>query len=475
MRLRKTRQQRPLQASLAIDFLKFLLIVLFTVMFIIFGTYAFMQLDVAQKLQDYQLADPDLKTQASRYLDNPQSGPETAKLLRSEGWLEVLDSSKTVREVIGNKQDDPQRYTEEQLYRLLENDPGQPYYVSLAEYPQNGASGWLLLKLPRDRVEITINSYAFMTHFNQSVTFYIMLGAMLLLLLVITYSYSVARRILKPLKTIIQGLKEMIQGNYSTRLTVHAEKEFEQMAETFNYMADMIERTTIAKQRAEDSKQRMIMDLSHDLKTPITSIQGYAQALYEGRVEDVERQRKYLLYIYNKSFQVTRLIQNMMELLKTDSPDFLLKMGRHELGDFLREIIAGAYGEIEQKQFTLRLEVPDDDVFAQFDPELLSRVVQNLIDNALEYNPPGTTLRVGLTPGPGAVVIEIADNGVGIPKELRSTIFDPFVRGDEARTASGGTGLGLAIARKNTERMGGTLVLTSSRQEATVFTLTISE
>lgn len=475
MRLRKTRQQRPLQASLAIDFLKFLLIVLFTVMIIIFGTYAFMQLDVAQKLQDYQLADPDLKTQASRYLDNPQSGPETTKLLRSEGWLEVLDSSKTVREVIGSKQDDPQRYTEEQLYKLLENDPDQPYYVSLADYQQDGAAGWLLLKLPRDRVEITINSYAFMTHFNQSVTFYIMLGAMLLLLLVITYSYSVARRILKPLKTIIQGLKEMIQGNYSTRLTVHAEKEFEQMAETFNYMADMIERTTIAKQRAEDSKQRMIMDLSHDLKTPITSIQGYAQALYEGRVEDAERQRKYLSYIYNKSFQVTRLIQNMMELLKTDSPDFLLKMGRHELGDFLREIIAGAYGEIEQKQFTLRLEVPDDDVFAQFDPELLSRVVQNLIDNALEYNPPGTTLRVGLTSGPGAVVIEIADNGVGIPKELRSTIFDPFVRGDEARTASGGTGLGLAIARKNTERMGGTLVLTSSKQEATVFTITISE
>lgn len=473
MRLRKTRQQRPLQASLAIDFLRFLLIVLFTVMVIVFGTYAFMQLDVAQKLQDYQLADPDLKTQASRYLDNPQNGPETAKLLRSQGWLEVLDSSKRVREVIGSKQDDPQSYTEEQLYKLLENDPEQAYYVSLADYQQEGSSGWLLLKLPRDRIDITINNYPFMSHFNQSVTFYIMLGAMLLLMLVITYSYSVARRILKPLKTIIQGLKEMIQGNYSTRLTVHAEKEFEQMAETFNYMADMIERTTVAKQRAEDSKQRMIMDLSHDLKTPITSIQGYAQALYEGRVEDAERQRKYLLYIYNKSFQVTRLIQNMMELLKTDSPDFLLKMGRHELGDFLREIIAGAYGEIEQKQFTLRLEVPDHDVYAQFDPELLSRVVQNLTANALAYNPPGTTLRVSLTPRPDAVVIEIADNGVGIAKELRSTIFDPFVRGDEARTASGGTGLGLAIARKNTERMGGTLELSGTKLEATVFTITI--
>lgn len=148
MRLRKTRQQRPLQASLAIDFLRFLLIVLFTVMVIVFGTYAFMQLDVAQKLQDYQLADPDLKTQASRYLDNPQNGPETAKLLRSQGWLEVLDSSKRVREVIGSKQDDPQSYTEEQLYKLLENDPEQAYYVSLADYQQEGSSGWLLLSSP---------------------------------------------------------------------------------------------------------------------------------------------------------------------------------------------------------------------------------------------------------------------------------------------------------------------------------------
>lgn len=465
MRLWRTRNQRPLQTSLAFDFLRFLVI--------IFGVglaaFIFIQLDVTHKLQDFQIADPDLKVQASLYLPDPKEGLETKRLLRSQGWLEILDERKHIAEVIGEKRDQSASYSEEQLYKSLENNQGQDYYYSMSPYQDADSPGWLLLKIPRDRVDISINSYPFTSYLKHSVTFYILTGISVLLLLVFVYSYSVARRIRKPLKAIVGGLNEMIQGHYGTRISVHAEKEFLQMAETFNYMADMIERTTEAKRLAEESKQRIMMDLSHDLKTPITSIQGYAQALYEGRVEDVERQRKYLTYIYNKSSQVTKLIQNMMELLKTDSPDFLLRMGQHELVEFLREIIADSYGEIEQKRFNLEFQVPDHDIYATFDPELLSRVVHNLISNALTYNPPGTNLRIELIPKADQIRIEIADNGVGIAKELRSTIFDPFVRGDEARTASGGTGLGLAIALKNTERMGGTLELTDSGLESTVF------
>lgn len=131
MRLWKTRNQRPLQTSLAFDFLRFLVIVLV----ISLGAYLFIQLDVTQKLKDYQLADPDLKVTASQYLNNPKSGPETGKLLRSRGWLEILDGSKLIKEVIGNKQDQMISYSEEQLYKLLENDRSQDYYYSLSRYP----------------------------------------------------------------------------------------------------------------------------------------------------------------------------------------------------------------------------------------------------------------------------------------------------------------------------------------------------
>lgn len=371
------------------------------------------------------------------------------------------------------KKDGVTQYTSNQLLKSLENGEEQAYFYSLTTLNAQSESEWLLLKLPREAITITINSDPFVAYFNHSLSYYVFLGVGMILLLIIVYSYWVARRIRKPLRIITLGLKQMIQGNYDTRIALYAEKEFSQIGETFNYMADVIEKTTKEKRQAEESKKRMMVDLSHDLKTPITSIQGFAQALVEGRGEDEERQKRYLSYIYNKSSQVTKLIQNMLELLKIDSPDFLLRMEHQELGEFIREIIADTYGEIEQKNFVLHLNVPEEDVFLNFDAELLSSVVHNLISNALIYNPPGTHLRVEVIPLEKEVTIEIADTGVGIPEELWSTMFDPFVRGDKARTASGGTGLGLSIAMKNTEKMGGTLHLSRRKKEPTVFTIRI--
>ncbi|WP_238404376.1 sensor histidine kinase [Paenibacillus paridis] len=306
---------------------------------------------------------------------------------------------------------------------------------------------------------------------NNSSLVYVMIWVALMAVLIFVYSYWVARRINKPLQQISIGLKEMIEGDYSTRIALEGEKEFVQIRDTFNYMAGIIEKTAAEKQYAEDSKQRLIVDLSHDLKTPITSIQGYAQALYEGRVEDDERQKKYLSYIYYKSEQVTKLIHNMLDLLKTDSPDFRMKLERNEIGDFLREVVADLYGDIEKKDFVLQLNIAEENVYAVYDIDLLSSVIRNLIANALTYNPTRTHLRVELIPQAEHVIIEIADTGIGIPKQLWGNIFEPFVRGDEARAGEAGTGLGLSIARKNTEKMGGMLKLREQAGEPTVFSI----
>ncbi|MEK4208493.1 MULTISPECIES: sensor histidine kinase [Paenibacillus] len=468
-RLWSNRDQRPLQSSLTLDFLLFICILFFLV--IVY--YLFINLDVTHIFEKNKIADPDLKVEASAYRENLEHGVETKRLLRSGGWIEVLDQDMKVTKVVGEKKDGVTQYTSNQLLKSLENGEDQAYFYSLTTLNAQSESEWLLLKLPREAITITINSDPFVAYFNHSLSYYVFLGVVMILLLIIVYSYWVARRIRKPLRIITLGLKQMIQGNYDTRIALYAEKEFSQIGETFNYMADVIEKTTKEKRQAEESKKRMMVDLSHDLKTPITSIQGFAQALVEGRGEDEERQKRYLSYIYNKSSQVTKLIQNMLELLKIDSPDFLLRMERQELGEFIREIIADTYGEIEQKNFVLHLNVPEEDVFLNFDAELLSSVVHNLITNALIYNPPGTHLRVEVIPLEKEVTIEIADTGVGIPEELWSTMFDPFVRGDKARTASGGTGLGLSIAMKNTEKMGGTLHLSRRKKEPTVFAIRI--
>ncbi|MDH6369220.1 two-component sensor histidine kinase [Paenibacillus sp. VTT E-133280] len=468
-RLWSNRDQRPLQSSLTLDFLLFICILFFLV--IVY--YLFINLDVTHMFEKNKIADPDLKVEASAYRDNLEHGIETKRLLRSGGWIEILGQDKKVIDVVGEKKDDVTQYTDNQLLNNLENGEDQAYFYSLTTRNNENESEWLLLKIPREVIDISINSDPLVEYFNHSLSYYVFLGVGMVLLLIIVYSYWVARRIRKPLRIITLGLKQMIEGNYDTRISLYAEKEFSQIGETFNYMADVIEKTTKEKRQAEESKKRMMVDLSHDLKTPITSIQGFAQALVEGRGEDEERQKRYLTYIYNKSSQVTKLIQNMVELLKIDSPDFLLRMERHELGEFIREIVADSYGEIEQKNFILQLNVPEQEVFASFDAELLSSVVHNLISNALTYNPPGTHLRVEVIPSESEVAIEIADTGVGIPEELWSTLFDPFVRGDKARSTTGGTGLGLSIAMKNTEKMGGTLHLSREKKEPTVFTIRI--
>ncbi|KWX81363.1 histidine kinase [Paenibacillus riograndensis] len=466
----KSRDNRPLQTSLTLDFLLFNCMLLLLVL----GVYLFIQKDITHMILDKRLTDPNLPVEASQYLEELGEGPRSAQLLHSGGWLELLDSNKQVIRVVGDKEDQIRSYDEDRLFLGLENRKNHPYYYSTAKIKEDGQTYWLMPKIRRDVIIVSIDNELLVSYLHHYFFFYVFLVSGRILLLIFVYSYWVTRRIKKPLRVLNLGLKQMMEEHYSTRIALYAETEFLRIGESFNYMADVIEKTTEEKRRAEKSKQRLMVDRSLDLKTPNTSIQGCAQSLMEGRGTDPERQTKYLNYIYSKSVQVTKLIQHMLELLKLDSPDCILRTERLELGDHLREIVADTYGEIEQKDFQLQLQVPEEEMYAHYDPELFASVVNNLISNALAYNPNGTHLRVSVFPEDTEIRIEIADNGVGIPKELWSTIFDPFVRGDEARsTAGGGTGQGLSIAKKNAEKLGGSLELASREGEPTVFTIRV--
>ncbi|WP_068501842.1 sensor histidine kinase [Paenibacillus kribbensis] len=469
-RLWKPRNNRRLQSSLVIDFLLFMLFVI--VLFV--ALQGLISLGKAPTSLNDRKVVPELKVAARDYIADWQQGggTELDGLFQSEGWIEILDEQRHVEQVVGDKKDTIFYYSQEGLYDLLGNSRDQGYYYSMSVVEDSEKIiRYIVVKIPRNLVSISVYDSQLAIQPPNPIPFYVLLFIASIILLVFGYSYWIARRIQKPLDSILQGLNEMIAGNYSKRLSISAEKEFMLIEERFNYMADVIETTTFEKRIAQESKQRLMMDLSHDLKTPITSIHGYAQALVEGRGEDRDRQKKYLTYIYKKSIQVAQLIQNMLELFKVDMPDFKPEVERREIGEFLRERLADVYGEVEQKDFLLNVSIPPHDVFAQYDPELLSRVIQNLISNALSYNPKGTHLRVELFDHEQDVSIEIADTGKGIPKELWTTIFDPFVRGDQARTHTGGTGLGLAIALKNTEKMGGTLTLRSEGSESSIFTI----
>ena len=229
----KAREKRLLQTSLTLDFLLFNFFLLLLVLIV----YLMVSLDVVDFRISDQVVDPNLNVEAHVYvaeLENEfysgggsvSKGKDTEiqRLKDSGGWIEILDANRNVIRHVGDKQDAFTQYSEADLYAGLENRSDQPYYYSITPFSTEGAATYVLLKIPRDLVSVRINDNQLITNLKHPLSFYIMIGIGLVLLLIFVYSYWVARRIKKPLSILSSGLTQMIQGNYSTRMSISAER-----------------------------------------------------------------------------------------------------------------------------------------------------------------------------------------------------------------------------------------------------------
>lgn len=241
---------------------------------------------------------------------------------------------------------------------------------------------------------LDINNQAVEVNLLQLLLFLVLFGICSLF-----YALWIAKRITGPLEKIASAIQRMGEGKYNERLSIAGGYEFSVIQQRFNDMAESLERSEAENRRLQEGKRRMLADLSHDLKTPITTIQGYAKAL--------------------------------------------------ELGIFDHE---------EKRERCLK--------------GLMRRAISNLLSNALKHNPPGTQVTIRLTKKRGRLSIEITDDGIGIPDELKKFVFDPFVWGDASRWEDGGSGLGLAIVKQIAEMHGGKLHL-HNMQKGTTFELVL--
>lgn len=199
---------------------------------------------------------------------------------------------------------------------------------------------------------------------------------------------------------------------------------------------------------AQDSKKRMIRDISHDLKTPITSILGYSKAMLDDVVTDENDKKTYLNYIYNKTKRINYLVDELFIFSKLDSPGYTLNLEKQDICEFLRELIALYYIDIEENNFLLDIDIPEESIYSMIDTKELERALGNIITNSIKYNKSGTKISIGLIKEVDNICIVIEDNGVGISEDVIEKIFDEFVRADESRKTDGGSGLGLAITKK---------------------------
>ena len=202
-------------------------------------------------------------------------------------------------------------------------------------------------------------------------------------------------------------------------------------------------------ERAEVNRQRylMISDIAHDLKTPMTTVTGYAKALRDGMVKE-DQEQEYLDAISEKTLRMNDIVQMLFDYVRLDSEGFALAPARTDVCELVRECVANHYSDIETAGDEVDIDIPDDPIMVNADRVQLSRVITNLIVNAVKHNPKGTTVGVYLKEEPDEVRLFVTDSGAPIDAELAKDIFEPFVMGDKSRSSGGGSGLGLSVASK---------------------------
>lgn len=206
---------------------------------------------------------------------------------------------------------------------------------------------------------------------------------------------------------------------------------------------------------ARDQRRNlMLSDIAHDIKTPITTICGYSKALSEGVVGEKDRQ-SYLDAIYAKAMRMDELITLLFEYVKLESEGFTLHREPGDLAELTREMAALLYADFEDREMELVLEIPEEKVPFEMDRLQLGRAVTNLLTNAVRYGKAGGRVLVRLQ----EYELTVADEGEPVDPEFAAHIFEPFARGDKARSSKGGSGLGLGIAQRIVEMHGGKLVL----------------
>lgn len=206
---------------------------------------------------------------------------------------------------------------------------------------------------------------------------------------------------------------------------------------------------------ARDQRRNlMLSDIAHDIKTPITTICGYSKALSEGVVGEKDRQ-SYLDAIYAKAMRMDELITLLFEYVKLESEGFTLHREPGDLAELTREMAALLYVDFEDREMELVLEISEEKVPFEMDRLQLGRAVTNLLTNAVRYGKAGGRVLVRLQ----EYELTVADEGEPVDPEFAAHIFEPFARGDKARSSKGGSGLGLGIAQRIVEMHGGKLVL----------------
>jgi signal transduction histidine kinase len=285
-----------------------------------------------------------------------------------------------------------------------------------------------------------------------------------------TYSiWALSRGVMDDIESVRDGLRAVGDGRRDVRIRTGGSDEIAELAAAANRMTSQLAEREAERDAAEEARRSLVAAVSHDLRTPLTSLRLLADAV-EDELVDPETRRRYLEQMSVHIRTLSALIEDLFELSRLEAGDIEWSLQRVRLDELVGETVEAMRAQADAKRVAVQARVPDDLAPARANPEKLQRVLFNLIQNAIRHTPADGSVTVAAESNGGTVEVEVADTGEGLPPEDRERAFEPFYRGGAfaARAAGDGTGLGLTICRAIVEAHGGEIWFADSRRGARV-------
>jgi signal transduction histidine kinase len=289
-------------------------------------------------------------------------------------------------------------------------------------------------------------------------------GGLVAIAIALLLTFFLSRRILAPVKALTNASRRFGKGDFSHRVDYKGKGELGELAQSFNSMADDLERT-------ERLRRNMVADVAHELRTPLSNLKGYLEAISDGVVKPDENTIRSL---NEEASSLSRLVNDLQDLSLTDAGEIKLIIQPEDITDLIKQTIAAMQAKATARGLALTSDVPATLPAVSIDAHRIKQVLLNLLENAVSHTDKGGKITVTARQQGNQIHISVADTGEGIPAEELPLIFERFYRVDKSRTRkTGGSGLGLTIAKRLVEAHGGKIEVKSEPGQGSIFTFTL--
>lgn len=320
--------------------------------------------------------------------------------------------------------------------------------------------GYVIIHKPMSDISKSADSLLGITY----ITLVLLIFLSLIILLFFTEMFYI------PLKKIIAATEQYASGNYHYELNVESGDEIGYLATTLNYMASEIA-------QSEDAQKKFVANVSHDFRSPLTSIKGYLEAMLDGTIPP-EMHEKYLNIVLNETERLTKLTNSLLTLNNLNTKGMILDRSDFDINQMIKNISCTFEGTLTAKEIMLDLVLTGEKIYVNADMSKIQQVLYNLLDNAIKFSNHNSTITIETREKKNRLFVSVKDNGMGIPKENLKLIFDRFFKSDISRGKDKkGTGLGLSITKEIIHSHGENINVISTEGVGSefIFSLLISE